>query len=156
MLVRHWMRADFNELVATGAWPKFDPARTLLLEQAPPSPADVPDTPGEAPGAAAIVHFENTIVEVEAVAPAGGFVLVNSAWHPWWRASVDGKPASVLKANVLFRAVQVPAGRHRVRFEFEPIAGAMAEIARSVPKPNLTGRKAQSRRERPPATVPIL
>jgi hypothetical protein len=156
MLVRHWMRADFNELMATGAWPKFDPARTLLLEQAPPSSADAPDTPGEAPGVATIVHFENTIVEVEATAPAGGFVLVNSAWHPWWRASVDGKPASVLKANVLFRAVQVPAGRHRVRFEFEPIAGAMAEIARSVRKPDLIGRKAQSRRERPPARVPIL
>jgi hypothetical protein len=57
-------------------------------------------------------------------------VLLNSAWHPWWRATVDAKPTEVLKANVLFRAVQVSAGKHRVRFEFEPIVGAIAEITR--------------------------
>ena len=57
-----------------------------------------------------------------------GFVLLNSAWHPWWRATVDGRPAEVLKANVLFRAVIVPPGKHTVRFTFHPFAGASAEL----------------------------
>jgi uncharacterized membrane protein YfhO len=77
-----------------------------------------------------IAHYENTIVVIDVTAPRAGFVLLNSAWHPWWRATVDAKPSDVLKANVLFRAVQVPAGKHRVRFEFEPIVGAIAEITR--------------------------
>jgi hypothetical protein len=29
---------------------------------------------------------------------------------------------------VLFRAVEVTPGRHRVRFEFKPIEGAIAEL----------------------------
>ena len=41
---------------------------------------------------------------------------------------VDGMPADILKANVVFRAVVVPPGTHRVRFSFHPFAGAMAEI----------------------------
>jgi hypothetical protein len=88
-------------------------------------------TSGSGPsGFATIAHYENTIVDIDVTAARAGFVLLNSAWHPWWHAAVDGKTTPVLKANVLFRAVQVPAGRHRVRFEFEPVAGALAEIAR--------------------------
>jgi hypothetical protein len=48
---------------------------------------------------------------------------------------VDELPTEVLKANVLFRAVRVPAGRHIVRFQFEPLAGAFAEIAEEFAEP---------------------
>ena len=131
MFVDDWMVADFDGLMSTGRWPKFDPTRTLLLET---EPAEAPLRPvslnrGPA-GTATIAHFENTIVDIDVTATRSGFVLLNGAWHPWWRASVDGHPVPVLKANVLFRAVQVPAGKHRIRFEFEPIAGALAEIVR--------------------------
>ncbi|MEQ1712833.1 MAG: hypothetical protein ABL908_15715, partial [Hyphomicrobium sp.] len=44
-----------------------------------------------------------------------------------WFAEVDGRAEPLLKANVLFRATAVPPGRHRVRFVFRPVAGALAE-----------------------------
>ena len=37
-------------------------------------------------------------------------------------------PREILKANVLFRAVAVPPGKHTVRFKFHPFAGAFAEL----------------------------
>ena len=73
------------------------------------------------------MRFENTVVDVDVIAPRAGFLVFNSVWHPWWRATVDGKDARIMKANVLFRAVQVPQGFHRVHFEFDAITGALAE-----------------------------
>jgi hypothetical protein len=133
MFVGDWMLANFASLIATGAWPKFDPSRTILLETEPAAAAVQLVTSGSGlSGFAAIAHYENTVVDIDVVAARAGFVLLNSAWHPWWHATIDGKSTPVLKANVLFRAVQVPAGKHRVRFEFEPVAGALAEIARPI------------------------
>ena len=75
-----------------------------------------------------IVSYRNTEVILEADSPDGGFVVLNDLWHPWWFAEIDGKPAPILRANVLFRAVAVPPGRHTVRFVFRPIAGAWAQM----------------------------
>ena len=78
------------------------------------------------------------MVEVEA--PAGGILLLNDVWHPWWRATVDGADTEIMKANVIFRAVVVPRGRHTVRFTFHPFTSAVAEMAGKVTNGHLKGR----------------
>ena len=55
-------------------------------------------------------------------------MVLNDIWHPWWFAEVNGEPAPVVRANVLFRAVRVEAGQQRVRFTFRPLAGAWRQI----------------------------
>jgi hypothetical protein len=134
MYVADWKTADFNALIKTGAWPKFDPTRTVLLEQAPEGFDEQPALGGRraAVGQVSIVRYENTLVEVEVRTEQPGFVVLNDVWHPWWTATVDDAPSEILRANVLFRAVPVPAGRHRLRFQFEPLAGAIAELTESV------------------------
>ena len=87
------------------------------------------------PGRARITSYRNTEVVVEADSPGGGWVVLNDLWHPWWFADIDGKAAEILRANVLFRAVAVPPGRHVVRFTFRPIAGAWAEISGRARQP---------------------
>jgi hypothetical protein len=116
-------------LIETGNWPDFDPRRTALLEAeadvTPPPPRSAVECPR---AVARLALYENTIVEVDADSVCGGYVVLNDVWHPWWTATIDGKPADILRANVLFRAVEVTPGRHRVRFEFKPIEGALAEL----------------------------
>jgi hypothetical protein len=114
--------ADFAAILRTGQWPTFDPLRTVLLEDNP-SPA----TDGR-PGTARLVDYRNTRVTVEADSPDGGWVVLADAWHPWWYAEVDGREAPVLRADVIFRAVRVPAGRHRIEFVFRPLRGALEEL----------------------------
>lgn len=114
--------ADFEAMLRDGLWPKVDLRSTVLLEGATET-----TTPRQ-PGRVRILSYRNTEVVVEADSPGGGWVVLNDVWHPWWFASVDGKPAEMLKANVLFRAVAVPPGRHTVRFVFRPIAGAWAQL----------------------------
>jgi hypothetical protein len=53
-------------------------------------------------------------------AGAPGTVFVSEGYHPWWRASVDGAPAPVLRAQAVFMAVPVPAGAREVDLRFTP------------------------------------
>ena len=118
--------ADFPGLLESGQWPAFDPRRTVLLP-APrlgTQPMPVPPRPA---GSVRIVTYHHGEVVLEADSPQGGFVVLNDIWHRWWRAEIDAAPAPLLKANVLFRAVEVPAGKHTVRFVFRPIAGVIGD-----------------------------
>jgi hypothetical protein len=51
---------------------------------------------------------------------AAGYLVTTDAYYPGWRAYLDGRPAEMLRANVAFRAVAVPAGAHEVSFRYEP------------------------------------
>jgi len=42
------------------------------------------------------------------------------AWDPGWRATVDGVATPVRRANLAFRAVPVPPGRHVVEMRYRP------------------------------------
>jgi len=123
MLATEWRKADFDAMIRDGGWPDVDPRRTVLLEDAPAGALSAATG-----GTARILRYQNTDIEIEADAAGSGFVVLNDVWHPWWRASVDDKSAEILKANVLFRAVAVPPGKHVVRFTFHPFAGAFTEL----------------------------
>jgi hypothetical protein len=53
-------------------------------------------------------------------APSDGYLVVNEAWFPGWLATVDGRPVSVLRGNVIMQALDVPAGKHVVEMRFRP------------------------------------
>lgn len=122
MFAHQSVRADFDALLSNGNWPASDPATTVVLDKAAP---EMP--PGE-PGKASIVVYANTRVVIEADSTDGGYVVLNDIWQPWWTATVDGSDAPILRANVLFRAVAVPPGRHTVTFNFQPLQGALKQL----------------------------
>jgi hypothetical protein len=115
--------ADFDAMLASGAWPDRDPDRTVLLSR-----GETFATGSGAEGAARIVAYRHDEVVLEVEAGGAGFAVLRDPWHPWWFAEVDGRPAVVLRADVLFRAVAVPAGRSRVRFVFRPLRGAWDQV----------------------------
>lgn len=130
LFVYDWQIADFGRIMRDGAWPPADPRYTVLLDQRPViPPAPVPNAPEEwKPPSVRILRYENTVIDIEVEASDQGFVVLNDIWHPWWFATVDGQPVRILRANVLFRAVAVGPGRHTIRFEFAPVAGALQEL----------------------------
>ncbi len=129
MFVPDAAAADFDALIRIGEWPAFDPRRTVLLDR------DATATPRSHPGstgAAAITRYDNTEVLATVSSSGGGYVVLNDVWHPWWRVEVDGKPAALLRANALFRAVEIPPGRHELRFVFRPLRGTWDAIRQAV------------------------
>ncbi len=123
-----WLRADFDAMIRSGDWPQFDPMRTVLLDKTARVVPARPRGLDAGNSSAAIRRYENTKVVIDVEAAEPGFVVLHDVWHPWWTAAIDGIETPILQANVLFRAVQMPAGRHVLTFAFEPIHGAIAEL----------------------------
>ena len=51
----------------------------------------------------------------------GPAVLVSSeANYPGWKATIDGRESPIVNTNLAFRALSIPAGKHKVEFRFAP------------------------------------
>jgi hypothetical protein len=96
--------------------PDFDPHAEVVL--APPAVAKAPEAGFQ--GRVRILERRMDRIELEAELGAPGYVVLTEAWDAGWFATVDGAPAPVLRANVLFRAVAAPAGRHLVSMRYLP------------------------------------
>jgi hypothetical protein len=60
--------------------------------------------------------FQHLEADVEAAAPA--MVVIAQAWYPSWRAFVDGTSVPLWRANTAFQALEVPAGRHKIKLVY--------------------------------------
>jgi len=78
----------------------------------------------ESPGVARIVSSRPGRVEVVANSAGGGLLTLHDIYYPGWIAEIDGKPASILRADILFRGVELPPGTHQVTFRFAPFSPA--------------------------------
>lgn len=108
----------------------FDPHQFVVLESAG---GDAPVAlPSRIPIAAAdIVAYEPTRVEIWARARAPAYLVLTDTWYPGWTAEVDGRPAEIVRANYMFRAVALEPGEHRVTFVYGPASfrrGALLSI----------------------------
>jgi hypothetical protein len=97
--------------------PAFDPRREIVLSEGWPVAA-----PEGFRGQVRIVRESASRVLLDAELSADGYVVLVDGYDPGWRARVDGRPAPLLRANVAFRAVAVPAGRHAVEMVYRPAA----------------------------------
>ena len=97
----------------------FDPAQTVVLSDAHSSAGQ--DDTENVPYKADIVSYAPERVVVETNGPSAGWLVLTDAWYPGWRATVDGVQVEVARADVLFRAVPVPGGRHLVEFVYAPM-----------------------------------
>ncbi|MBA2451320.1 MAG: YfhO family protein, partial [Chloroflexi bacterium] len=100
------------------AAPGFDPRDGALL--APSEGVRPLNTSPPDPGSAVLELSEPERVRIRTKAAGATYLVLSDSWYPGWVATVDGQQAPIARANVLFRAVEVPAGEHLVEFLYRP------------------------------------
>ncbi|MDQ7825288.1 MAG: YfhO family protein [Candidatus Eremiobacteraeota bacterium] len=147
MVYRHRVFYDSDELRGALLDPSFAPEQEVLLEE---EPAIVPR--GTGVGKVELLRESLNGLEYSVSTDHDGFLFLADTWFPGWKASVDGVPAKIFRADYAFRAVAVRAGTHRVAFSYRPASleqGALLSLAGLLLLSILGWKTRQSPREKP-------
>jgi uncharacterized membrane protein YfhO len=71
------------------------------------------------------VNCGNDTVIMDVLTDAPGVLVLTDLYTKDWLAQLDGDPVKLYRANYAYRAVFVPAGRHRVAFAYSPRSFSM-------------------------------
>ena len=95
-----------------------DPAETVVLSN-PPQQRPGASANG-ADGRVEVLDEDPTRIRLAVTRSDPGYLVLARPYYPGWKASVDGMPRSLLRANYAFMAVEVPAGTSRVTIRYQP------------------------------------
>jgi hypothetical protein len=135
--------ADPRAAIAALLDPGFDARTEVVL------PGGGPPTPGGR-GATRTVRAGIEALDIITDGARTGWIVVQRAWQPHWRASVDGRPAEVTAADLHRLAVAVPAGAHEVRLWVDRRPLLRSALAAAVGLLGLLGLLAMGLRGRRP------
>ncbi len=108
-------RSVVEQLLTT----RWDPTREIMVEGVGPA-AERAAAAAEPIGSAELVAFEPARVVARAELSVPGYLVLADRFDVGWRAWVDDREATILRANSVSRAVAVPAGSHTVTFVYDP------------------------------------
>ena len=103
----------------------FAPASPVEASEAPVARESLEEVPlarnERLAGASIFVQrftFDTLHLMVDTGSTTASVLYYSDAWHPKWRATVNGVPTPVMKANLAYKAVTLPPGESRVIFRF--------------------------------------
>lgn len=124
---------DSDSVLEEHSLPEFDRSHEALIDAASMSALGADVARGDAnpaldPHVVIAAHHNDTVViEVDSDRP--GVLVLHDLYYPGWEARVDGVQGTLLRANLLFRGVEVPAGHHIVEFSYHPLSLANLSVA---------------------------
>ncbi len=95
--------------------PNFNPEKVVILETTKP----LPKTSGD-PSKNKIKYTKYSAAsqQLQVDMASDGYLFLSEVYYPLWKAWVNGKPAEIMPANYLFRAIYIPKGKHDVRLQY--------------------------------------
>jgi len=115
---------DRGEALSAIRAPGFDPRSQVVVEGQPSTfgSARLDATFGTLQPAEISEYDNNRVVVRTPNGSTGGHLVLADVYFPGWTATIDGQPTTVLRANGLFRAVELPPGEHTVVFSYRPLS----------------------------------
>ncbi len=111
-----FVKDDVEEIQAIGSTNLRD---TAIVQQAFSKKVVTPQWDSTA--SIALTKFDNDTMEYSADCNAPQFAVFSEIYYPdGWNAYIDGKQADYVRTNYVLRGLSIPAGKHTVKFVFEP------------------------------------
>ncbi len=114
-LVPKARKGELGKMLNTYYDESFDPLKEVLISE---PISHIPSNDFE--GRVRQIKYRTNEVRLKTEQNASGFLVLLDSFYPGWTVNVDGRPEKILRANHFFRAVQLDAGSHEIRFSFEP------------------------------------
>ena len=116
------VKAPDEQVLATVLNPRFDVRRAALFDTSARVHASVgvEALPAPISVTTSVSHYEPGKVRIDLSAPApnGSSLLVSENYYPGWKATVDGKPAPIGRADYTFIGVELPSGARSIQLDF--------------------------------------
>ncbi len=110
------VKDDVEEIQAIGTTNLKD---TAIVQQSFASSVTQPQWDSAA--TISLAKFDNDAMEYTADCATPQFAVFSEVYYPdGWNAYIDGKKTNYVKADYVLRGLSVPAGKHTIKFVFEP------------------------------------
>jgi hypothetical protein len=116
------VKAADDEVLQTVLDPRFDVRRYALFETgAAVKGQTVESPPPRLSIRASAPRYDPGAIDVrlDQPAPAGSALIVSENYYPGWTATVDGKPATIGRADMTLIGVELPAGAREISLRFD-------------------------------------
>lgn len=103
------------DLIAAGT---VDLSLEVILEKEP----EVKPAPAAAGADSAFVEVEElgfNRITIKTFSPTPSILVLSEVYYPDWKATVDGNPVEMLRADFILRGVALNAGEHEVEFRYD-------------------------------------
>ena len=114
--------AEADELIDAGHFPTTAESPDILIGTEDVLTQKYTSTLPSKSGAARIVGWRPDRVEIAVETSAAAVLTLHDPWYPGWQVEVDGAPSRLLRVDLLFRGVEVPAGAKTVVFTYRPLS----------------------------------
>ncbi len=68
-----------------------------------------------------VLDYNPNILSLQYQSSEDGYLYYSDCYDTYWNAYIDGKKTDIYKANVAFKAIEIPGGRHKVDFIYNPV-----------------------------------
>ncbi|MBS10699.1 MAG: hypothetical protein CME19_03730 [Gemmatimonadetes bacterium] len=132
---------------------EFDAASQVILEAASGTTSGRPVSAKETVAVSAF-DARTGVIKLQVHAAQPRTLVVCQNYHPYWSATLNGSPVSVQRANYVWQAIDIPAGKHTVTLTYHDslaqtcrwisllsavsLIGGLIYFGRPAPKPALT------------------
>ncbi len=96
------------------------PVDTAAHDSTAPPPAAPPTAPANLGNGKVSVHdYTPNHFALHVEAPGTNFLVISEIYYPCWQATLDGKPAEIIRTNSVLRGMVIPPGKHTVEMHYQ-------------------------------------